>query len=227
MRHHISIGKEPKLQKLVIISAILHLTLILFTIIPLKTGRREFKSYYVSLVGPLEISKGGFRVQGEIGIAKKEKPSVTQKETISDKTVDSNKKTEEIKKEIERLRAIRELSKQKQKRMEEIEIIRKRMNEEVIGATHNEEGVDSDSYYAIISEMIWSKWVYPDTGFAGLEVIISIRIDGKGNIVYHEIEKGSGNALFDQSALRAISKANPLPPPPTGIETEVGIRFYL
>ncbi|GAB4536547.1 MAG: hypothetical protein Fur0020_04660 [Thermodesulfovibrionia bacterium] len=225
MMRSIGIGKEPRLQRLVIISALLHLILITFTLIPLKTGRREYKSYYVNLVGPIEISRGSIRTQDGIGIVKKG----NQKDTTPDNTIDS-KKTEEITREIERLRAIRELSRRRQGKKEEIEIIKKRMDEEATGAIvagRNGEGIDPNSYYAIVSEMIWSKWIYPDIKSSGLEAIISIRIDDKGNIISHEIEKTSGNPLFDQSVLRAISKANPLPPPPMGIETEIGVRFRL
>lgn len=226
MMRSIGIRKEPNFQRIVLISATIHLILIILTFIPIKTGKREFKSYYVNLVGPVEISKGGLKAHGEIQGVDRHPIS---KDTITTKPIDS-RKAEAITKEIERLRAIRELSRRKQGREEEVEIIRKRVNEEatgIRGRTQDGGGVDSNSYYAIISEMIWSKWVFPDIESSGLEVIVSIRIDGKGNILSQEIEKTSGNALFDQSALRAISKANPLPPPPMGIETEVGVRFYL
>lgn len=226
MMRSIGIRKEPNFQRIVLISATIHLILIILTFIPIKTGKREFKSYYVNLVGPVEISKGGLKAHGEIQGVDRHPIS---KDTITTKPIDS-RKAEAITKEIERLRAIRELSRRKQGREEEVEIIRKRVNEEATGIRGRRQdggGVDSNSYYAIISEMIWSKWVFPDIESSGLEVIVSIRIDGKGNILSQEIEKTSGNALFDQSALRAISKANPLPPPPMGIETEVGVRFYL
>ena len=38
-------------------------------------------------------------------------------------------------------------------------------------------------------------------------------------------EKPSGNTFFDQSALRAIAKANPLPPVPEGYGEESWWRF--
>jgi TonB family protein len=56
-------------------------------------------------------------------------------------------------------------------------------------------------------------------------VVISIKIDSQGKVVSQEIEKSSGNILFDRSAEKAISKASPLPPPP--VEMEIGVRFYL
>ncbi len=260
MRQFITTGKEPNLQRLVVISALLHLIMIIFAFVPLKTGQREFKSYYVNLVGPLEVRnevdfpKGnikddtaGSRSRTKRVIPQKmlppSKEGIDKKKTIPDKTVKTKsnsdsemalKKAEEIvAKEIERLRAIREISRHKREekeKSEEIEIIRKKVHENFAGGRGipgEGVGVDADSYYAIISEIIWSQWVYPAIESSGLEVIVSIKIDGKGNIVSQEIEKPSGNTLFDQSALRAISKANPLPSPPMGMETDIGVRFYL
>lgn len=262
MRQFVSIGKEPNLQRLVVISALLHLIIIVFVSVPQKTGQREFKSYYVDLVSPPEVRK-----DDRVGVKKDElrddqvitgkgtekvipekhlppvKEPLEKKKAVPEKTIKTEprpdsemalKKTEDvIAREIERLSAIKALSRQKkedEKKRQEIEIIRNRVHEGPSGAggiPGERGGVGSDPYYAIISEMIWSQWVYPALESSGLEVIVFIKIDRKGNIVSQEIEKTSGNTLFDQSALRAISKANPLPPPPIGTETEIGVRFYL
>jgi TonB family protein len=56
-------------------------------------------------------------------------------------------------------------------------------------------------------------------------MIISIKIDKEGYIVAQEIEKSSGNKLFDRSATKALSRSSPLPPPPVAME--IGVRFYL
>jgi len=222
-------NREPDLQKIVFISAILHLVLIAFTFTSLKTKKTEFRDYYVNIVGPLPVEErtGNFKGHDAPMIARRT-TSIDAREGNVSEEMDSEK-IEEIAKEIERLRAIRRLSRQKEKG-EEIDIIRKRIKEGVAdtgGASHDGAGTSGDSYYLLISEKIWSHWVYPDIRSSGLEVVISIRIDRRGNIVSQEIEKSSGNSIFDQSALRAITKANPLPPPPAGAETEVGVRFFL
>jgi colicin import membrane protein len=85
-------------------------------------------------------------------------------------------------------------------------------------------GSISDDYYTKIRNQIWQQWVYPDTGKKDLEAIISIRIMKDGTISMQKIEKSSGNPLFDKSAIKALTKANPLSPPP--YEMEVGVRFY-
>jgi colicin import membrane protein len=87
-----------------------------------------------------------------------------------------------------------------------------------------EKGGIFDDYYTKIRNHIWQHWIYPDTGQKGLETIISIIIMKDGTISIKKIEKSSGNPLFDKSAIRALTKANPLPPPP--YEMEVGVKFY-
>ena len=65
-------------------------------------------------------------------------------------------------------------------------------------------------------------------GKKDLETIIAIRIARDGRIVDIQIEKTSGNLELDNSALRAITKANPFPPMPPDFEKdifEVGVRF--
>ena len=86
-------------------------------------------------------------------------------------------------------------------------------------------------YYNLIWKRIRSVWVLPDAALAGqknLEAIIGIRISPNGQIEDIQFEKKSGNPIFDESVLRAIKKANPLPPLPPGFEGErfdVGVRF--
>ena len=62
-----------------------------------------------------------------------------------------------------------------------------------------------------------------------LETIIIIVIERDGKIQKSWFEKRSGNTLYDQSAMRAIKKAGPLPPIPKEFSDnifEIGIRFY-
>jgi len=248
MRLPAGVDKEPNLQRPVIVSAFLHLFIILLTLIPFRTGEREFRSYYVNLVSPMELTRSGraglnLRRARRI-IPKKRIPSdrinrkvIPPKNTKALSRLKSEmaleKAEEAIAKEIERLRAIKKIERQKReakKKREEIEIIRDNVlsaSSGGEGATGEGTGVGTDSYYGIITEMIRNQWVYPDIASSGLEAIVSIRIDKKGNIISQEVEKSSGNMLFDQSALRAISKASPLPPPPFGMETEIGVRFIL
>ena len=89
-----------------------------------------------------------------------------------------------------------------------------------------------DEYYSTIWERIKKEWTLPGDltkGKAELETIIIIVIERDGKIQKSWFEKRSGNVLYDQSAMRAIKKADPLPPIPKEFSDntfEIGIRFY-
>ena len=86
-------------------------------------------------------------------------------------------------------------------------------------------------YYNLLWQRIHDVWVLPEEVLGGkknLETIIAIRIAQDGQIEDIQFEKKSGNPYLDESALRAIKKANPLPPLPAGVGTDkfdVGVRF--
>ncbi len=123
-----------------------------------------------------------------------------------------------------------------------IERIRKRVTIGSAGAVEEDEsGTGGTSsgfmslkhkmYYNLIWQRIRDAWVLPEGVLRGrrdLETIIAIRIARDGEIVDLQFEKRSGNPYLDASALRAIEKANPLPPLPPGFEEDpfdVGVRF--
>jgi colicin import membrane protein len=89
-----------------------------------------------------------------------------------------------------------------------------------------------DEYYSMIWERIKKEWTLPgdlskeDTN---LETVIVVIIERDGKIQKSWFEKRSGNALYDQMAMRAIKKADPLPPIPKEFRDntfEIGVRFH-
>lgn len=89
-----------------------------------------------------------------------------------------------------------------------------------------------NDYYNTIWEKIKKEWTLPGglpRGKASLETIIVIVIERDGRIQKSWFEKKSGNALYDQTTMRAIKKADPLPPIPkeySDTTFEIGIRFF-
>jgi colicin import membrane protein len=89
-----------------------------------------------------------------------------------------------------------------------------------------------NEYYSLIWAKIEQEWTIPENllkEMVDLETIIVIMIERDGKIQRSWFEKRSGDALYDQAAMRAILKADPLPPIPRELnETtlEIGIRFY-
>lgn len=228
MKQSRSIGKEPSLSRIVLVSAILHLLFISLVVIPLKTKEKEFRTYYVTLVGPIRSPR-----VGRVPLPKKKVSRTTKQKAVKipPKADISLKEIERVAKEIERIRVISALKKRKKARekTQEIQIGREKTPDKLVqgtGIPGSESGGDIHFYYSIIGQKIWQQWVVPDFKTSGLEMAkISIRISKDGKVISREIEKSSGNALFDRSAMKAISKASPLPPPPFG-EMEVGLNFH-
>jgi TonB family protein len=87
-------------------------------------------------------------------------------------------------------------------------------------------------YLTAIWEKIRSSWTLTESLMPAkkdIESIIAIKIRKNGEIVDTNFEKRSGNRYLDESAMRAIKKANPLPPLPDGFHEEyleIGIRFH-
>ncbi len=236
MRHALNIGKDPSLQKIAIVSAVLHLLFITLVAFPTNPGEKEFRGYYVKLVGPVQ-SRGAGRGSASVRkkrtlppkkLSRKSPPKKT--EQLTSRADMSLEQLSRVAKEIERMRAIQALSKRKaqQKAKEQIEVTKKGEGDSPsggVGIPGPGHAAVSNSYYAQITRQIWSQWVYPELAKVKLEMIISIKIDKGGKIIAKEIEKSSGNRLFDRSALKAVANASPLPPPPFAME--IGVRFYL
>jgi TonB family protein len=92
-------------------------------------------------------------------------------------------------------------------------------------------GPAAEEYYASLWQKIHDAWLVPSSMAAssyGYETIIAITIHKDGTITDMSVEKSSGNIYFDQTAIRAIKKASPLPPfPPSWLQNnmDIGIKF--
>ena len=52
MKQSLYIGAGPAFYKIVITSAVLHVLFIIFVTVPVRTKEKEYKNYFVNLVGP-------------------------------------------------------------------------------------------------------------------------------------------------------------------------------
>lgn len=89
-----------------------------------------------------------------------------------------------------------------------------------------------NDYYSMIWAKIKKEWTLPGDlpkGKKDLETVIVIIVEKDGKVQKSWFEKRSGNTPYDQSAMRAIKKADPLPPIPKEFSDEsfeIGIRFH-
>ncbi len=87
-------------------------------------------------------------------------------------------------------------------------------------------------YYSLLWAKIKASWTIPENLLkekVDLETIIVVIIDRNGAVQKSWFEKKSGNEVYDQMAMRAIKKAEPLPPIPkewSEQTLEIGIRFF-
>lgn len=255
MKQHLYSAREPNFQKIIITSAVIHVLFITLIAVPLKSRKREYKSYFVNIVTPAQIEKtaevkteksASTPVKQKIAPRKREKPRATSKKGVALEPVDRKIK------EIKRLNAISALAKKKEQeelalakkkeqeklalakarkaeeaRADAIESIRKKMSNISIApsVTGNVVSAEAESYHALIIEKIQSQWIHSNFASRDLEAVISFKMDKDGKVLSHTVERSSGNYLFDLSAEKAILKASPLPPHP--VEREIEVRFHL
>lgn len=74
-------------------------------------------------------------------------------------------------------------------------------------------------YLALVQARIDEQWVPPPVKAheQHLQVVLKFRILRSGKVIDLDIAKGSGNSYYDSAALRAVQRANPLPPFPSDI----------
>ena len=85
------------------------------------------------------------------------------------------------------------------------------------------------AYGAQISQTVRRHWqpnCLQRSTMHHLKAVIIVRIQSDGSISASWFEKESGDRLFDQSAMTAVTRSSPLPPLPAGQEkVEIGITF--
>ena len=83
-------------------------------------------------------------------------------------------------------------------------------------------------YWMDIGEKIRTAWGLPGSSFKKLQTEVTIKVRKDGKIVDINIDKRSGNRIFDESILRALKAVDPLPPIPASLNLdtiELPFRF--
>jgi colicin import membrane protein len=89
-----------------------------------------------------------------------------------------------------------------------------------------------NDYYSLVWAKIKGAWTIPKNLLkvtVDLETIIVLIIKRDGKTQKFWFEKKSGNAVYDQSAMKTIRKVEPLPPIPkewSENTLEIEIRFF-
>lgn len=77
-------------------------------------------------------------------------------------------------------------------------------------------------YQSQVRSKIIQGWVRTHAGSETqrLRARVLVRINAAGAVISKVLTQSSGDASFDNSALRAVERASPFPPPPEGIQRE-------
>jgi TonB family protein len=206
--------KGPSLPITAAASCILHILFFFIAgmVLKMPSSPVQPSSYIVSLVGPETAENIG----SDAGVN-----PAPEDIRLHDSVPEDSRANERIsaiaaKKKLERIAKVRSMITLKTAKPD-----RNRITE--ISMSGADQITSSADYYTKIQQEIRRQWIFPETAKQVHEVVISVRIMKDGTVVTQDIEKSSGNALFDRSALRALAKASPVSPPPH--EMEIGIRF--
>jgi len=232
------------------VSLLFHIALAAFlSLNPWPTIIKARATAYTVTLMPISIPEPEIRKPIPPPAVKEEIPKPIEKPKIEkpkkDDIVEKIKKTQKEKVELKHLQeAIEEI--RKKVALDEIQkrVARREKTEErapvvsppvpMVSSPQTPPSMESklNEYYSLIWAKIKETWTIPENllkEMIDLETIIVIIIERDGKIQKCWFEKKSGNAIYDQMAMRAIKKAEPLPPIPKEFEEkilEIGIRFF-
>ncbi len=77
-------------------------------------------------------------------------------------------------------------------------------------------------YQSSVRSKIVRSWVKTNAGGESRKLLARLRvqINASGQVISTTFIKRSGDASFDNSALRAVERSSPFPPPPSGVKQE-------
>jgi colicin import membrane protein len=226
--------KEPSLQKTTALSLALHVSFLCIALLLLRQSTQYVmpSPYVVNLVSPAALKGKTMDIRESKGLSKplKDTSVVEAVPKQAMKKEDSKKRDKKSEKMVEeRIAAIAA-----KKKVERLVKLRSEISLKASGNTgkgisglssvQGEKGSLFDEYYGKISEEIHQQWNWPAAWQKDLEATISIKIMKDGIIFIQKVEKSSGNPFFDKTAIKALTKASPVSPPP--YEMEIGVRFY-
>ncbi len=175
-----------------------------------------------------EVSKPAKPVEKIKPVEKPNKDDIVEKVKKKEKDKESLKHLHESLEEIRKKIALDQIQKKVARREREEE------RSAVVSSRNVSLEMESklNEYYGLLWTRIKGAWTIPEDllkEMVDLETIIVVIIERNGKVQKLWFEKKSGNALYDQSAMRAIKKAEPLPPIPKELSEdtlEIGIRFF-
>lgn len=216
--------KTDRLYSSLFFSLSLHTLLVLVVVAYMMYSSAHYKSavFDVSLVSPSENSpSAGMPRSVEAPKEEKSMPATEKKAEKKPEMVTPQEKSAAN----ERIAAL-----EAKRKIENMQRLRKSIDISAKG-TPSSTGQTSvlgtaggPDYGSMIGSIIHEKFRIPESMDKDLLAIINIRIARNGNVTILGFEKKSGNPLYDRAAIKAITDASPLPPPPSEMERAIRLR---
>ena len=223
--------RGDRLSRLVILSLLVHLLLLSLAIfLPIRSATPRFTLGPVYSVNLVSVSDSILRRQ----------PAADPLQDIAGAVLSTG--TRAFKKSV-RMEAppIRRVDTRQNLRNPAVEKLKKKLGDKTPASAESTSPAASAAaggqmddrlaeYYRVIWSRIKSQWALPGgiNPRNDVEAVVNIRILKDGSITGMTFEKKSGLGYFDNSVLRALKKAPPLPPRPEWYREnglEIGIRF--
>ncbi len=171
-------------------------------------------------------------------LLKKQAAEIADKKRLAEeakkkKEAENAKREEElaraaIEEEEKRLQADKKNKAEQAKRDAEAKRVREAELAAALGAEAEQRSAQEISLWATqLTAAIQRVWTRPSTVDNNLKCVINMQLSATGEVLSASIRTPSGNSLFDESVLRAVYKASPMPLPrdPTVFKPGINITF--
>ncbi|HMK44331.1 MAG TPA: TonB family protein [Dissulfurispiraceae bacterium] len=223
--------KQPQIRLAFGAALVLHISLLLIVLViaALSPVRHAATNYVVTLVAPPgggvisaapAVAPEASPAKPETPVQKKAEPAPVPSRTKQDRRQDEQLLSDRVAAAKAKRRVDSEVA---QRRMAEVSASKQPAKASTSSSQQGSGKPGGGDYVSLVTSKIRKNWIYPDSNIQNLEMTVLLRIRKDGSASVPQIIKGSGNALFDRSVLRAINKSMPFPPPPQ--EQEIEARF--
>ena len=156
--------------------------------------------------------------------AKKEKPP---KKEVKKEPIKKEEKKEQVVLADHNKKAQENKKKPKVDNEQQMASAIKGIEERVAGREAKASAAEIQHYPVMVESRVKGFWVIPDTlSTRELKAVVVFAIDKNGDVINLRFKESSGSLPYDQSVIRAISKASPFsPPPPVLLGEEFEVTF--
>jgi TonB family protein len=127
-----------------------------------------------------------------------------------------------LKSALERMKSLAKIADDEASTQKQTAIIKNNMLSKGTSLSPDARESMTNSYLDLLRDRLQSHWALPVwLARQKLDAQVLLYIDAKGRVTGVKFAKSSGNARFDDEVRNAITKSQPLPPPPDGIETSL------